>query len=128
MRLESIQPPKPFQAEYEGKIRETICNMDMIAVGRVVLTNREHIIALGRMEKGPVGTLLLYSYEVRGSSTGSAPAAHRAKGAAGGRKRRHLMDAFRARLGQEQGTWVIFVLQGGRACQQKPSLNTNCPF
>jgi DNA end-binding protein Ku len=39
--------------------------MDMVAVGRVVLTNREHIIALEPMEKGLVGTLLRYPYEVR---------------------------------------------------------------
>jgi DNA end-binding protein Ku len=32
---------------------------------RVVLTNREHIIALEPMEKGLVGTLLRYPYEVR---------------------------------------------------------------
>jgi DNA end-binding protein Ku len=31
----------------------------------VVLTNREHIIALEPMEKGLVGTLLRYPYEVR---------------------------------------------------------------
>jgi DNA end-binding protein Ku len=46
-----------------------ICNairsMDMVAVERVVLTNREHIIALEPMERGLVGTLLRYSYEVR---------------------------------------------------------------
>ena len=39
--------------------------MDMVAVGRVVLTNREHIIALEPMAKGLVGTLLRYPYEVR---------------------------------------------------------------
>jgi DNA end-binding protein Ku len=37
----------------------------MVAVGRVVLTNREHIIALEPKEKGLVGTLLRYPYEVR---------------------------------------------------------------
>ena len=46
-------------------IRETIRDMDMVAIGRVVLTNREHIIALEPMEKGLVGTLLRYPYEVR---------------------------------------------------------------
>jgi DNA end-binding protein Ku len=39
--------------------------MDMVAIGRVVLTNREHIIALEPMEKGLVGMLLRYPYEVR---------------------------------------------------------------
>ena len=39
--------------------------MDMVAIGRVVLTNREHIIALEPMEKGLVGTLLRHPYELR---------------------------------------------------------------
>ncbi|RQH12697.1 Ku protein [Bradyrhizobium sp. RP6] len=46
-------------------IRETIREMDKVAIGRVVLTNREHIIALEPMDKGLVGTLLRYPYEVR---------------------------------------------------------------
>src|ERR1700675_2058532 len=46
-------------------IRETIRNMDMVAIGRVVLTSREHIISLEPMSKGLVGTLLRYPYEVR---------------------------------------------------------------
>jgi DNA end-binding protein Ku len=36
-----------------------------VAIGRVVLTNREYIIALEPLEKGLVGTLLRYPYEVR---------------------------------------------------------------
>jgi DNA end-binding protein Ku len=39
--------------------------MNKVAIGRVVLTNREHIIALEPMDKGLVGTLLRYPYEVR---------------------------------------------------------------
>jgi len=39
--------------------------MDKVAIGRVVLTNREHIIALEPLDKGRVGTLLRYPYEVR---------------------------------------------------------------
>ena len=46
-------------------IRETIRSMDMVAIGRVVLTNREHIIALEPLDKGLMGTLLRYPYEVR---------------------------------------------------------------
>ncbi|MBB4363532.1 Ku protein [Bradyrhizobium sp. CIR18] len=46
-------------------IRETIREMDKVAIGRVVLTNREHIVALEAMDKGLVGTLLRYPYEVR---------------------------------------------------------------
>src|SRR4029077_2017290 len=46
-------------------IRETIREMNKIAIGRVVLTNREHIIALEPLDKGLMGTLLRYPYEVR---------------------------------------------------------------
>ena len=47
-------------------IRETIREMGKVAVGRVALTNREHIIALEPLDKGLMGTLLRYPYEVRG--------------------------------------------------------------
>jgi DNA end-binding protein Ku len=46
-------------------IRETIRSMDMVAIGRVVLTNREHIIALEPLDHGLMGTLLRFPYEVR---------------------------------------------------------------
>jgi DNA end-binding protein Ku len=46
-------------------IRETIRDMDMVAVGRVVLTSREHIIGLEPLGKGLMGTLIRYPYEVR---------------------------------------------------------------
>ena len=39
--------------------------MGKVAIGRVVLTNREHIIALEPLDKGLIGTLLRYPYEVR---------------------------------------------------------------
>jgi DNA end-binding protein Ku len=47
-------------------IRETIRNMNKVAIGRLVLTNREHIVALEPLGKGLMGTLLRYPYEVRG--------------------------------------------------------------
>jgi DNA end-binding protein Ku len=46
-------------------IRETIREMEKVAIGRLVLTSREHIIALEAMDKGLIGTLLRYPYEVR---------------------------------------------------------------
>jgi DNA end-binding protein Ku len=46
-------------------IRETIREMGKVAIGRLVLTSREHIIALEAMGKGLIGTLLRYPYEVR---------------------------------------------------------------
>ena len=64
---------RPYYLRPDGKvghdafavIRETIREMDKVAIGRVVLTSREHIIALEPMDKGLVGTLLRYPYEVR---------------------------------------------------------------
>src|SRR3982075_4312254 len=64
---------RPYYLVPDGKvahdafavIRETIRTMDKVAVGRVVLTNREHIIALEPLDKGLTGTLLRYPYEVR---------------------------------------------------------------
>src|ERR1700741_5418126 len=64
---------RPYYLRPDGKvghdafavIRDTIREMDKVAIGRVVLTNREHIIALEPMDKGLVGTLLRYPYEVR---------------------------------------------------------------
>ncbi|QHP74165.1 MULTISPECIES: non-homologous end joining protein Ku [Bradyrhizobium] len=64
---------RPYYLRPDGKvghdafavIRETIRKMDKVAIGRVVLTNREHIIALEPLDKGLVGTLLRYPYEVR---------------------------------------------------------------
>src|SRR4029077_8188737 len=76
VKREEIDPRyiiRPYYLTPDGKIghdafaviRETIRDMDVVAIGRVVLTNREHIIALEPMEKGLVGTLLRYPYEVR---------------------------------------------------------------
>ena len=46
-------------------IRDTIAKMNMVAIGRVVLTRREHIIALELRGRGLVGLTLRYPYEVR---------------------------------------------------------------
>jgi DNA end-binding protein Ku len=46
-------------------IRDTIAKMNMVAIGRVVLTRREHIIALEAKGRGLVGLTLRYPYEVR---------------------------------------------------------------
>jgi DNA end-binding protein Ku len=64
---------RPYYLVPDGKvghdafavIRETIRSMNNVAIGRVVLTNREHIIALEPLGKGLMGTLLRYPYEVR---------------------------------------------------------------
>ncbi|NVN85706.1 MAG: Ku protein [Rhodopseudomonas sp.] len=46
-------------------IRETIRSMDKVALARVVLTNREHVVALEARDNGLIGNLLRYPYEVR---------------------------------------------------------------
>jgi DNA end-binding protein Ku len=46
-------------------IRDTIGKMNMVALGRVVLTRREHVIALETRGRGLLGMTLRYPYEVR---------------------------------------------------------------
>ena len=46
-------------------IRDTIREMDKVAIGRLGLTNREHIVAMEPLGKCLMGTLLRYPYEVR---------------------------------------------------------------
>jgi DNA end-binding protein Ku len=46
-------------------IRDTISKMNMVALGRVVLARREHIIALEPKDRGLLGLTLRYPYEVR---------------------------------------------------------------
>src|SRR3981081_2193887 len=66
--IDELYLVRPYYIVPEGKvghdafavIRETIRNMDKVAIARVVLTNREHIIALEPRGKGLVGMLLRY--------------------------------------------------------------------
>jgi DNA end-binding protein Ku len=46
-------------------IREAIRKEGMIALGKIVFTSREHIIALEARDNGMIGTTLRYPYEVR---------------------------------------------------------------
>jgi DNA end-binding protein Ku len=71
--IDELYLVRPYYIVPEGKvghdayavIRETIRTMDKVAIARVVLTNREHIIALEARGKGLVGMLLRYPYEIR---------------------------------------------------------------
>jgi DNA end-binding protein Ku len=71
--IDELYLVRPYYIVPEGKvghdafavIRETIRSMDKVAIARVVLTNREHIIALEARGKGLVGMLLRYPYEIR---------------------------------------------------------------
>ena len=49
----------------EATIRDAIADAGKVAIGRLVLTTREHMIALEPRGKGLMGTLLRYPYEVR---------------------------------------------------------------
>jgi len=46
-------------------IREAIRKEEVVALGKVVFTSREHIIAIGARGKGMMGITLRYPYEVR---------------------------------------------------------------
>src|ERR1700726_3327665 len=71
--IDELYLVRPYFIVPDGKVghdafavvRETIRTMDKVAIARVVLTNREHIIALEARGKGLVGMLLRYPYEIR---------------------------------------------------------------
>ena len=46
-------------------IRDAMKNKDRVALARIVLTNREHVIAIEPLGKGLLGTTLRYPYELR---------------------------------------------------------------
>jgi DNA end-binding protein Ku len=71
--IDDLYLVRPYYIVPDGKvghdafavIRETIRSLDKVALGRVVLTSREHVIALEARDKGLMGMLLRYPYEVR---------------------------------------------------------------
>jgi DNA end-binding protein Ku len=71
--IDDLYLVRPYYIVPDGKvghdafavIRETIRSLDKVALARVVLTNREHVIALEARDKGLMGMLLRYPYEVR---------------------------------------------------------------
>jgi DNA end-binding protein Ku len=64
---------KPYYINPNGKagadafvvIRDAMKRKDKVALARVVLSNREHVIALKPLGKGLLGTTLRYPYELR---------------------------------------------------------------
>src|SRR5260370_30839882 len=60
-----LAPEGPVGQEAFAVIRDTIANLNMVALGRVVLARREHVIALEPKGRGLVGMTLRYPYEVR---------------------------------------------------------------
>src|SRR3954465_7085963 len=73
--IDELYLVRPYYIVPDGKvghdayavIRETIRSLDKVALARVVLTNREHVIALEARDNGLMGMLLRYPYEVRDS-------------------------------------------------------------
>jgi len=65
MRPYYIVPDGDVGQDAFAVIRDIIAKMDKVAIGRVVLTTREHVIAMEPRGKGLMGTLLRYPYEVR---------------------------------------------------------------
>jgi len=60
-----LVPDGDVGAEAFAVIREAINKQGMVAIGKVVFTSREHIIALEPRGKGMLGVTLRYPYEVR---------------------------------------------------------------
>ncbi len=71
--IDDLYLVRPYYIVPDGKvghdayavIRETIRSLEKVALARVVLTNREHVIALEARDNGLTGMLLRYPYEVR---------------------------------------------------------------
>jgi DNA end-binding protein Ku len=49
-------------------IRDAMKDQDRVALARIVLTNREHVMAIEPLGKGLLGTTLRYPYELRDES------------------------------------------------------------
>jgi DNA end-binding protein Ku len=63
-----IAPTDQVGQEAFAVIRDTIRDKKMVALGRVVLTRREHVVMLEAFDKGLLATTLRYPYEVRDHS------------------------------------------------------------
>ena len=60
-----VTPSEPVGQEAFAVIREAMRGKGMVALGRLVLSKRERVIALEPYDKGLLGTTLRYPYEVR---------------------------------------------------------------
>jgi DNA end-binding protein Ku len=60
-----VRPSEPVGQEAFAVIREAVRGKGMVALGRLVLSKRERVIALEAYDKGLLGTTLRYPYEVR---------------------------------------------------------------
>lgn len=60
-----IVPDGKAGADAFAVIRDAMKDQDRVALARIVLTNREHVIAIEPLGKGLLGTTLRYPYELR---------------------------------------------------------------
>ena len=60
-----IVPGGKVGAEAFAVIRDAMKDKERVALARIVMANREHVIALEPLGKGILGTTLRYDYEVR---------------------------------------------------------------
>jgi DNA end-binding protein Ku len=60
-----ITPNDPVGQDAFAVIREAMRSKALVALGRVVLSKRERVMALEPYDKGLIGTTLRYPYEVR---------------------------------------------------------------
>jgi DNA end-binding protein Ku len=60
-----IAPTERVGQEAFAVIRDAIREQGMVALGRVVVSRREHVVMLEAFDKGLLGTTLRYPYEVR---------------------------------------------------------------
>jgi DNA end-binding protein Ku len=73
VQIDELYLNSPYYIRPDGKvgeqafavIREAINKKGMVAIGKVVFTSREHMIALEPRGKGLMGTTLRYPYEIR---------------------------------------------------------------
>ena len=64
-----ITPEDKVSQEAFAVIREAMGDADVVGLGSVVISRRERIIMLEPFERGLLGTVLRYGYEVRNSNT-----------------------------------------------------------
>jgi DNA end-binding protein Ku len=60
-----VTPDGEIGRQAYAVIREALKKESMVALGRVILTTREHVIAIGPRGKGLLGVTLRYPYEIR---------------------------------------------------------------
>ena len=60
-----VTPDGEIGQQAYAVIREALKKESMVALGRVILTTREHVIAIGPRGRGLLGVTLRYPYEIR---------------------------------------------------------------